>query len=74
MIILDNKKITANELAKEIVLDLGASGSNYWGERLSYKDTVNKMTDREIALVDEAILKQKNRVARFLNLDIEFSF
>jgi len=67
MIKLDNIKMTANELAKRIVLDIG-SGFDYYSENTAYIDTYELMTDREKVATIEACEKQFDRVQKFLNI------
>lgn len=65
MIIYSNEKTTPNQLAKNLVMDMG--------ENASYLDSASlleyeKLTEREIELILEAVEKQTERVRKFLNL------
>ena len=62
---LTGRPTTPTEFAKQAVLTWG-DGSFYWKERVDHPDRV---TDREAALIDQAVKKQFGRVEKFLGLE-----
>lgn len=68
MIKYNNKKMTANQLAKEIVFVCGTQNSEVWGEFWTFEDTYKAMTQKEIEDTYERIEHHENRLRKFLGL------
>lgn len=65
MILLHDKKVTANEAAKYLVADKGET-ADYWNE-FSCID-VKKLTAKEEEAINDAVSKHQERVRRFLGM------
>lgn len=67
MIIYDGNKLTANQVAKEIVFDKGMVGTEYWGENGSLE--YDKLTAKEREDIERCCENQLIRVHKLLFKD-----
>lgn len=66
MIVYMGKKITTNQLAKEIIFDKGVGiGAGYWSEDTCLE--YSKLTEKEKEDIEDALDKQEKRLRKFLN-------
>lgn len=65
MITYDDKKMTANQAAKQFVFERGAVMEGYWQEC----DSIAWDTLKECAELDAAIVKQTARACEFFGID-----
>lgn len=65
MILIYDKKVTANEAAKYLVNDMGAA-ADYWAESIS--TNFSTMTEKEQKEVSRLIKKHMERVEDFLKI------
>lgn len=68
MIILDGKKVTANEMAKFYVYCSGEAAHTTFADSLHYTPDAKKLTEREVKQVQDAISKQIDRLHKFLGI------
>ena len=59
----DGEKLTANQMAKEILMDL-IDTRDYWQEKTN--SNADKMTEKEIAAINKALEKQAQRIYKLL--------
>jgi uncharacterized protein YvpB len=63
-----DKKVTANQLAKELLMDRMEQALEFWGEfwQVDYEN----MTDKEIKAVNEQLQKRYRGVAKYLGFEL----
>jgi len=71
MIIYRDEKLTANQVAKEILADKLEIGIEYWVEDCLLE--VDKLTEKEKQDIQRQLIKRANSIVKYLGLDYEFT-
>lgn len=65
ILLYDNEKITANQAGKYLVYDKGTA-SDFWQEMDIIQ--LDKLTDKEVDDINEAVSKHQARIYKFLGI------